>query len=85
MNISSKAWLRTKNEEYLEKRRSLKSSKNQGESEKDEAAKKAYDLWLNEKAKQRKQERELEKRKLEEEASSFVIRERQACEEAFKK
>ena len=52
---------------------------------KEQAAKEAYDNWLQEKAKQRKQERKLERRKLEEEASSFIIREREACEEAFKR
>jgi len=79
------AWLKAKNEEYLEKRKLQSSTVSEDKAEKAQAAKEAYDGWLQEKAKQRKQEREVERIKLEEEAASFIIRERQACEEAFRR
>lgn len=69
----------------MEKRKSQRPSDDQQKVEKDKAAKEAYEAWLNEKSKQRKQERETEKKKLEEEASSYVIRERQECDEAFRR
>ena len=47
------------------------------------AAQDAYEVWLHEKSKQKKQEKEMERRKFEEEVSTYVIRERQTCEEAF--
>ena len=79
------AWLKAKNEEYHERKRLQSSAAGEDKGKKEQAAKEAYDNWLQEKAKQRKQERVLERRKLEDEASSFIIRERQACEEAFKR
>ena len=77
--------MKAKNEEYLEKRRLQSSTVSENKAKKAQAAKEAYDGWLQEKAKQRKQEREVERIKLEEDAASFIIRERQECEEAFRR
>ncbi|XP_065056886.1 coiled-coil domain-containing protein 181-like [Rhopilema esculentum] len=78
------AWLKIKNEEALEKRKYL-GLKNDSKLKEDrnKAAQDAYEVWLHEKSKQKKQEKEMERRKFEEEVSTYVIRERQTCEEAF--
>ena len=84
MNFNhEQAWLRAKNEEAEERRRSMKKESNDGKEERIKAAEDAYRSWMAEKSKQMKQERHIHRIRLEDEASSYVIRERQACEEAF--
>ena len=48
-------------------------------------SKKAYDAWKMAKRRQENKEREAELRKMQETASMYVVHDRGACEEAFKR
>lgn len=81
------AWLFAKNQEAKEQR--LEAEKNKPDPnipvERAKNAQSAFNEWLRTKQKQSKTERELEKSRIEEEASQFLIRDRELCDEAFKR
>ena len=55
------------------------------DEEKREAAQSAYQKWLDEKEALMKEERKMERIRLADEAQSYVIRDRDMCEKAFRK
>ena len=75
--------MKAKNDEALASRKRRDDGDENDKEYRNKAAEDAYKSWLTDKAKQKKHEKTLERFKQEEEASSYVIRQRQACEEAF--
>ena len=57
----------------------------QAKEERESDAQTAYNEWLDIKRKQDKALRQLEERRREEEASQYAIRDRQLCDEAFRR
>lgn len=53
--------------------------------ERAKSAQHAYEEWIKTKRKQEKMEKELEKSRKEEEAAGYLVRDRELCDEAFKR
>ena len=81
------AWLIAKNEEAREHRREAEKNKADPNIQirRAESAQGAYDEWLRNKRQQTKSEQELEKSRMEEQAAQYLIRDRELCDEAFKR
>ncbi len=81
------AWLYAKVEMAREARlnRPDPNIEKQAKEAKESDAQTAYNEWLDIKRKQDKALRQLEEKRREEEASQYAIRDRQLCDEAFKR
>ena len=81
------AWLMAKDIEAKEQKKEAEKNKPDPNIpiERAKSAQSAYEDWMKSKRKQTKVEKELEKSRKEEIAAGYLIRDRELCDEAFKR